>query len=79
MSGERNWAPPMRCPYLSPSVLICSPSCIRSDGIEPSCRFLQAAEKELIAFERRERDFLRKDREEQAAKLQFPLDGFARN
>ena len=37
-------------------------------------RFLQAAEKELIAFERREREFLRKDREERAAKLQFPLD-----
>jgi hypothetical protein len=35
-------------------------------------RFLQAAEKELIAFERREREFLRKDREERAAKLQFP-------
>ena len=37
-------------------------------------RFLQAAEKELIAFELREREFLRKDREERAAKLQIPLD-----
>jgi hypothetical protein len=37
-------------------------------------RFLQAAEKELIAFERREREFLKKEREERAAKFQIPLD-----
>lgn len=42
--------------------------------ITPRDRFLQAAEKELIAFERREREFLKGDREERAAKLQFPLD-----
>jgi hypothetical protein len=35
-------------------------------------RFLQAAEKELIAFERREREFLKMSREERAAKLQLP-------
>jgi hypothetical protein len=40
-------------------------------------RFLQAAEKELIAFERREREFLKMDREERAAKLQIPLDKIA--
>jgi hypothetical protein len=43
-------------------------------AITPRDRFLKAAEKELIAFERREREFLKKDREERAAKLQFPLD-----
>jgi hypothetical protein len=43
-------------------------------AITPRDRFLQAAEKELIAFERREREFLKKDREERAAKLQIPLD-----
>jgi hypothetical protein len=40
----------------------------------PRDRFLQAAEKELIAFELREREFLRMDREERAAKLQLPVD-----
>jgi hypothetical protein len=43
-------------------------------AITPRDRFLKAAEKELIAFERQEREFLKKDREERAAKLQFPLD-----
>ena len=42
--------------------------------ITPRDRFLEAAEKELIAFERREGKFLKKDREERAAKLQIPLD-----
>jgi hypothetical protein len=46
-------------------------------AITPRDRFLQAAEKELIAFEHREREFLKKDREERAAKLQIPLDKFA--
>jgi hypothetical protein len=46
-------------------------------AITPRDRFLQAAEKELIAFERREREFLKKDREERAAKLQIPLDKIA--
>ena len=37
-------------------------------------RFLQAAEREIIAFERREQEFLKRDREERAARLQIPLD-----
>ena len=43
-------------------------------AITPRDRFLEAAEKELIAFERREREFLKRDREERAARLQIPLD-----
>jgi hypothetical protein len=43
-------------------------------AITPRDRFLQAAEKELIAFERREQEFRKRDREERAAKLQIPLD-----
>jgi hypothetical protein len=46
-------------------------------AITPRDRFLQAAEKELVAFERREREFLKRDREERAAKLQIPLAKFA--
>jgi hypothetical protein len=43
-------------------------------AITPRDRFLQAAEKEFVAFERRELEFLKRDREERAAKLQVPLD-----
>ena len=43
-------------------------------AVTPRDRFFEAAQKELTAFERREREFQRKDREERAAKLQFPLD-----
>jgi hypothetical protein len=43
-------------------------------AITPRDRFLQAAEKELIAFERREQEFQKRDREERAVKLQIPLD-----
>jgi hypothetical protein len=46
-------------------------------AVTPRDRFLQAAEKELIAFERREREFLKRDREERAAKLQIPFDKIA--
>ena len=46
-------------------------------AVTPRDRFLQAAEKELIAFERREREFLKKDREERATKLQIPLNKIA--
>ena len=46
-------------------------------AITPRDRFLQAAEKELVAFERREREFQKKDREERAAKLQIPLNKIA--
>jgi hypothetical protein len=46
-------------------------------AVTPRDRFLQAAEKELIAFERREGEFLKRDREERAARLQIPLDKIA--
>ena len=46
-------------------------------AVTPRDRFLQAAEKEFIAFERREREFLKKDREERAARLQLPFDKIA--
>jgi hypothetical protein len=42
-------------------------------AVTPRDRFLEAAQKELIAFERRERESLKKDREERAARLQIPL------
>jgi hypothetical protein len=35
-------------------------------------RFLEAAQKELIAFERRERDFIKKEKQERAAELLIP-------
>ena len=38
----------------------------------PRESFLEAAQKELIAFERREREFSKKERQERAAELQFP-------
>jgi len=37
-------------------------------------RFLEAAQKELDAFERKESEFRRKLREERAAQLQLPAD-----
>jgi hypothetical protein len=40
--------------------------------ITPRDRFLEAAQKELIAFERREKEFAKRDRAERAAKLQIP-------
>jgi hypothetical protein len=40
--------------------------------ITPRDRFLQAAQQELLMFERREREFLRKDREDRAAELRLP-------
>jgi len=42
-------------------------------AVTPRDRFLQAAEQELIAFERREREFIRKERRERAAELQIPI------
>jgi hypothetical protein len=39
----------------------------------PRDRFLEAAQKELLAFERREREFLKKERQERAAQLQIPV------
>jgi hypothetical protein len=44
-------------------------------AITPRDRFLQAAQKEMIAFERRERDFREKDRQERAVELQIRADG----
>ncbi|WP_439375799.1 hypothetical protein ACRQ5Q_15605 [Bradyrhizobium sp. PMVTL-01] len=43
-------------------------------GMAPKDRLLDAARKELIAFERREMEFRKKDREERAAELRLPLD-----
>ena len=37
----------------------------------PRDRFLEAAQKELIEFERREREFSKKERKERAAELQI--------
>jgi hypothetical protein len=42
-------------------------------AITPRDRFLEAAQKELAAFEQREREFSRKERQERAAELQIPL------
>jgi uncharacterized protein Yka (UPF0111/DUF47 family) len=42
--------------------------------VTPRDRFLEAAQKELDAFERKESEFRRKLREERAAQLQLPAD-----
>ena len=41
-------------------------------AVTPRDRFLQAAQEELVAFEQREREFSRKERQERAAELQIP-------
>jgi len=41
-------------------------------AITPRDRFLQAAQKELSEFERREREFIKKERQERAAELRIP-------
>ena len=43
-------------------------------AITPRDRFLEAAQKELVAFEQREREFARKEREERAEKLRIPIE-----
>jgi hypothetical protein len=43
-------------------------------AVTPRDRFLEAAQKELIEFERREREFSKKERQERAAELQLPTD-----
>lgn len=43
-------------------------------AITPRDRFLEAAQKELIEFERREREFCKKERQERAAELQLSTD-----
>jgi hypothetical protein len=42
-------------------------------AITPRDRFLEAAQKELIAFERREREFTKRQKKERAAELQLPV------
>jgi hypothetical protein len=37
-------------------------------------RFMQVAQEEMAAFERRELEFQRKDRQERAARLPFPSE-----
>ena len=44
-------------------------------GMASRDRALEAAREELVAFERRENEFRKKDREERAAELRLPLDG----
>ena len=41
-------------------------------AITPRDRFLQLAKKELEAFEPREREFIKKERQERATQLQLP-------
>jgi hypothetical protein len=43
-------------------------------AITPRDRFLEAAQKELAAFEKREREFSKKERQERAAELQMPIE-----
>jgi hypothetical protein len=40
----------------------------------PKDRFLDAAKQELIAFEKKEREFRRKEKRERAAELKIPAD-----
>jgi hypothetical protein len=46
----------------------------QSEVLTPRDRFLQAANKELAAFEQREREFRKAERKERAAQLQLPAD-----
>ncbi|XIA62668.1 hypothetical protein ACFIOY_24650 [Bradyrhizobium sp. TZ2] len=43
-------------------------------AITPRDRFLEAAQKELAAFERKESEFRKKLRKERAEQLQLPAD-----
>ena len=43
-------------------------------AVTPRGRFLEAAQKELIEFERREREFSKRERQERAAELRLPTD-----
>jgi len=42
-------------------------------AVKPRYRFLEAAQKELIAFERREREFSKREKRERAEELQIPV------
>jgi len=41
-------------------------------AVTPRERFLMAAQKELAAFERRDREFIKKQKRERAEELQMP-------
>ena len=43
-------------------------------ALTPRDRFLQAAEKEMIDFERREIEFRKMERQERAAELRLPIE-----
>jgi hypothetical protein len=43
-------------------------------AVTPRDRFLEAAQKELVAFEQREREFSKKDKQERAAELRIPVE-----
>jgi hypothetical protein len=43
-------------------------------AITPRDRFLQAAAKEMLDFERREIEFRKKERKERAAELRLPIE-----
>jgi len=45
-------------------------------AITPRDRFLQAAQKELAAFEKSEREFSKKERRERAAELPIPAEKY---
>jgi hypothetical protein len=45
-------------------------------AVTPRDRFLEAAQKELAAFEQREREFSKKERKERAAELRIPAEKF---
>jgi hypothetical protein len=42
-------------------------------AVTPRDRFLEAAQKEMIDFERKEREFRKKAKQERAAELRLPL------
>ena len=43
-------------------------------AVTPRDRFLRAAQKELVAFEQREREFIKKEHEERATQLRLLTD-----
>jgi hypothetical protein len=43
-------------------------------AVTPRDRFLQAVQKELETFEQREREFIRREREERATQLRLPIN-----
>jgi hypothetical protein len=43
-------------------------------AVTPRDRFLEAAQIELAAFEQREREFSKKEKQDRAAELQIPIE-----